>query len=357
VDSAATFTPALRLSEGFYRDVVRDLLRGTPHSAAHLGEGSDVLGFDTQRSKDHGWGIRLQVFVADQDVDAVRERIDAGVADQYADSSVRYLKWQTGKVEHHMEVSIRAEWFIALLGFDPLEGVTTPQWLGLPHQLLLEATGGAVFHDDSGELTVTRERLAWYPQDEWLWIMACQWSLIGSTLPFVGRASEVDDEVGSRLVAAKIARWFMKLFLLQERRYAPYDKWLGSAVRRLGDGETLTSLVAAVLDAGDYSQREAALARICEAALRRHNSTGFTEAVKAEIGPHRVGIADAVRPYRVMDTTPIVQACLDRVDNPSLRGLNLVGALDQLVDASDPLIHFTDWPTLLAAIYEAKLAD
>lgn len=51
------FVPGLELSRHFYVEAVRPLLDeaapGIPHSAARLGSGSEVLGFDTARSADH----------------------------------------------------------------------------------------------------------------------------------------------------------------------------------------------------------------------------------------------------------------------------------------------------------------
>jgi hypothetical protein len=47
---AADFVAGLDLSRGFYSDVVAPLMAGRRHSAARLGEGSEVLGFDTPRS-------------------------------------------------------------------------------------------------------------------------------------------------------------------------------------------------------------------------------------------------------------------------------------------------------------------
>ena len=58
------FLPGLELAGQFYADVVRPLLDeqfpGLCYSAALLGPGSEVLGFDSARSTDHDWGPRLQ---------------------------------------------------------------------------------------------------------------------------------------------------------------------------------------------------------------------------------------------------------------------------------------------------------
>lgn len=42
-------------------------------------------------------------------------------------------------------------------------------------------------------------------------------------------------------------------------------------------------------------------------------------------------------------------------EDPALKRLNLVGAIDQMCETSDPLIHFTDWPLRLSSFYEEKL--
>jgi len=62
----AGFVPGVRLAGEFYAEVVRPLLEaefpGLPYAAALIGAGSEVLGFDTERSTDHDWGPRLLVF-------------------------------------------------------------------------------------------------------------------------------------------------------------------------------------------------------------------------------------------------------------------------------------------------------
>src|SRR6185312_3039441 len=70
--AAGGFLPGRELSAAFHAEVVGPLLAGVPHSAALLGYGSDVLGYDTPVSTDHGWGPRMQVFVAPEHVDGAR---------------------------------------------------------------------------------------------------------------------------------------------------------------------------------------------------------------------------------------------------------------------------------------------
>lgn len=74
------FLPGLELNERYFFEVVKPLLDdhypGLRYSAALIGYGSDVLGFDTEQSMDHNWGPRLQLFLTEQDVAEFASRID-----------------------------------------------------------------------------------------------------------------------------------------------------------------------------------------------------------------------------------------------------------------------------------------
>src|SRR5260370_20606727 len=67
----AAFLAGLELARLFYVEVVRPMLDhefpDLRHTAALIGPGSEVLGFDSARSTDHNWGPRLQVFLTDED--------------------------------------------------------------------------------------------------------------------------------------------------------------------------------------------------------------------------------------------------------------------------------------------------
>ena len=74
---AVQFSPGLELSERFYLDAVRPILDecfpGLTYSAALIGYGSDVIGFDDPQSTDHMWGPRLYLFLPEERVETDRE--------------------------------------------------------------------------------------------------------------------------------------------------------------------------------------------------------------------------------------------------------------------------------------------
>jgi len=322
------FVPGIELARAFYEEVVAQLVGDTPHAAALLGTASEVLGFDTPRSTDHGWGPRLQVFVSRADRPRISRAIDDGLPVEFQGWPTRF-GWDDVPVSHHVVVTTPGDWLQARLGFDPRTGIATKHWLATPQQILLEVTRGAVFHDGLGDLTTAREELAWYPDEVWLWLLACQWGRIDQEEPFVGRTAEVGDELGSRIVAARVVRDVMRMCFLQERRYAPYSKWLGSAFRELDAYKVLGDRLLDVLAATGYEARETALVDVVQTLAARHNALRITARVDESVGLFHG------RPFRVLGSGRFVDACLERVSDPWLRSLPLTGAVDQFVDSTD----------------------
>jgi hypothetical protein len=339
------FIPGIELARGFYADAVAPLVADVPHSAALLGWGSDVLGFDTPRSTDHGWGPRLQLFVEERDVTALDGLLDARLPDSYRGWPVRF-GWDEHPVVKRVEVTPLAPWLEQQLGLDPRPALTFRDWLTMPQQSLLEVTAGGVFHDGLGELTPLRESLAWYPDEVWLWVLACQWRRLDQEEPFVGRAAEVGDDLGSRLVAARLVRDLMRLCLLLERRYVPYNKWLGTAFGKLDADRALHRPLADAVAASDFPAREAALVLAFEEVARRHNALGLTEELDVTVRLFHG------RPFRVLASQRFADACYERLSDPWLRSLPPIGAIDQFVDSTD-VVSYPPRARRTAAMYEA----
>ncbi|WP_442811624.1 DUF4037 domain-containing protein [Streptomyces sp. NBC_01288] len=329
-----TFLPGLELSRRFYTEAVRPLLEDAapdiPHSAARIGGGSEVLGYDTPRSTDHEWGPRLQLFLRPRDVPRHAGRIRHHLAEHLPktfhgyptnfaptpDGEVRVMKSTTGPVHHRVEVTHTTAWFKATLGFDPTHDITTADWLATPTQLLAEVTGGAVFHDGLHELGPARHALRWYPQDAWLHVLARQWNRISQEEAFVGRCGEVGDELGSATAAAGLTRTLMRLCLLMDRRYPPYNKWLGTAFARTTAGHRLIPVLTAALSATDWHTREKHLAYAYEAAAGIHNQLNLTDRVDPTTRPYHS------RPFRVLHAERFTKALTARISDPTLRDLS-----------------------------------
>jgi hypothetical protein len=324
------FTPGIELSGAFYRDAVRPLLGDRPHAAGLLGWGSEVLGFDSARSTDHGWGPRLLVLVGAADIAAVRAAVAAGLPETFAGHPVRY-GWDDVPVDHHVTVTTLPEWLFEQLGVDATRGMGVADWLATPQQRLLGVIGGAVYADHGGGLERVRRELAWYPDQVWRWLLACQWRRLAQEEAFVRRASEVGDELGSAVIAARLARDVMRLALLLARRYAPYGKWLGSAFARVEDADGLSGALERAVRAADRGEREAALAAAYVAIAERHNASGLTEPLDTRVRPYHG------RPAQVLMADRFADACLATVTDPALRALPLAGAVDQFVDSTDLL--------------------
>jgi hypothetical protein len=343
---AGPFVPGAELSARFYADAVRPLLADRRHAAALLGWGSDVLGHDTARSTDHGWGPRVLVFLdREDDAAGVLELLDSGLPDEFEGRPVRF-GWDSTPVMHHVTVTTLPAWLTSHLGVDATAGMSTTDWLVTPQMRLLGVVAGRVHADPDGVLRQARRRLEWYPDQVWRWLLACQWHRLAQEEAFVARTAEVGDEIGAAVIAARLARDAMRLALLLDRRYAPYSKWLGTAFARGRHDDELPRHLADAVHAAAPGPREEALAEAYLALARRHAAARLTEPVDARIGKYHD------RPARVLMADRFTEALLATVSDEGLRGLPLVGGVDQLVDSADVLSDPARYRRL-APVYEA----
>ena len=336
------FVRGLQLSALFYDEAVKPLLATllppSAYAAALLGPGSEVLGYDTPLSTDHDWGPRLLLFLAAHhdpaDIprleDALRQRLPPTFYGFPTRFALSHDAPGTAP-RHHVTVQTVRAYVAAHLGLDPSAAWRPADWLRVPQQTLLELTAGAVYHDGPGELTALRARLAFYPHELWLYLMAAQWRRIAQQEAFVGRAGDVGDELGSRLLAASIVRDLMRLCFLIERRYAPYSKWVGAAFARLACGPALGPLLAHVLQAEEWHMREAALAAAYAAVVERHNGLGLTASMEATVTPYYT------RPYLVIQAGRVADALHAAIADPAVRFLPAYGGIDQVSDNTDLL--------------------
>jgi hypothetical protein len=208
-----------------------------------------------------------------------------GLPELFQGWPVRY-GWDAVQVDHHVTVTCVSDWLVEQLGVDATLGMSLADWLVTPQQRILGVVAGAVYADDRGELAGVRAELAWYPDQVWRWLLAAQWRRLAQEEAFVHRTSEVGDELGSAVIAGRLARDIMRLALLLERRYAPYGKWLGSAFARLDQTDGLGRHLKDAVHAPGLEQREAALSAAYVAVARRHDRAGLTEPLDPTLRPY-----------------------------------------------------------------------
>ena len=335
----------IELSQRFYRELVSPFLAGEfpglAHAGALIGYGSELLGFDDAMSQDHNWGPRVLIFVTEADF----ERSARSVIDRFTNTAPQdflgvpigfanrphpppHSAGAIGDIRHGLEMWTIERHLQGLLAIAPEEPANNIGWLALSEQRLLTVTAGAVFRDDDGRLTALRARLSSFPRDVVLYKLACQWRRIAEEQAFVGRTGLVGDDVGSRIIAARLARDVMRMAFLIEGRYAPYPKWFGSAFARLRCAPELTPHLSAALAADDWRDREAALAQAYFTLARLHCERGLAGDFEPAIGPYYG------RPFTVINAEDIIAAIRREIADPALQALPVIGSLDQVTDST-----------------------
>ncbi len=347
------FIKGLELSELFYADAIRPILaRRFPsigYSAARIGPGSEVLGFDTPQSMDHDWGPRLMLFLAEADWQVQRDQIDQSLRQELprqvhgyptnfrrGEDCTTVIATSDGEPFQHgvMFLTVRG-FFSYVLNFDPTSDVRAKDWVSVPEYYLLMLTAGRVFHDGLGELEPIRARLRYYPREVWLYLLAAQWRRIAQEEAFMGRCGQVGDDLGSRLVAARLVRDLMRLCFLMERQYAPFIKWFGSAFAQLKCAGNLLPTFTQVLEADSWQKREEYLATAYEFVARMHNALGITESLSTEVSPYYT------RPFLVIHADRFAQAIRAVITSEEVKALpEHLGSVDQFVDSTDAMNRF-----------------
>ena len=336
------FIPGLQLSQFFYAEAVQPLLAihfpTVVYSAGLLGAGSEVLGFDTAQSTDHDWGPRLLLFLAEVDhkryQPEINQMLRRELPHQIHGYPTDFATTGDAAVNHRVRILTVQDFLGELLSFNPTHEPLVAEWLTFPEQMLRSVTGGRVFHDGLGELTRIRAMLHYYPHDVWLYLLACQWRRIAQEEAFMGRCGQVGDELGSRLVAARLVRDLMRLCFLMERQYAPYIKWFGTAFAQLRCAAELGPILQQALAANDWQAREKYLTTAYEFVAQMHNALGITAPLPTQVSSYYD------RPFLVLHSDNFVEAIRAAIGSEEVWALPAhIGSIDQFVDSTDVLSH------------------
>lgn len=355
------FIKGLELSELLYREAVEPILAARfsalTYSAALIGSGSEVLGFDTPQSMDHDWGPRLMLFLGETDHKAYRREIDKTLRQElpgeihgyptnfgrHEDGTAVMTAADGDPINHGVMFLVVERFCKRVLGFDPTGDIQALDWVTVPQYHLLMLTAGRVFHDGLGQLRPIRARLRYYPDEVWFYLLAAQWRRIAQEEAFMGRCGQVGDELGSRLIAARLVRDLVHLCFLMERRYTPFVKWFGSAFAQLNCARDLVPVLTGVLEANSWEERQAHLTTAYQAVAGMHNTLSITEPLTTEVSPFHA------RPFLVIQADRFVDAIQAEIQSEEVLALpEHLGSIDQLVDGTDALKHLERFRAIYA---------
>ena len=359
------FAPGLVLAEGFFHKEVEPILGsrypGLQYSAALIGMGSEVHGFDTEMSTDHHWGPRAMLFLHPDDFGSKRDAIRTSLSNElpttclgystnfskHPEDNVQILRPITsGPINHQVETYTIEGFFTDYLNIEISKGLQPADWLTLPHHRLRSVTSGRVFRDDIG-LEKARTQFSWYPHDVWLYILASAWARVGQEEHLMGRAGSVGDENGSAIIGSRLVRDIMRLAFLMERKYPPYPKWFGTAFSQLRAAAELEPILASVLHATSWRERETGLCDAYSILIKNHNSLGITAPLSAEVSQFWG------RPFQVIWGEKIAKTIVQCIKDPAVVPLTkrrLIGSIDLISDNTD-LLEGKSFRVAMKALY------
>ncbi len=348
------FIHGLELARALHQEALRPILvRRYPrlrYSAALIGSGSEVLGYDDAMSTDHHWGPRLLLFLSERDYKACAAPLAQALGQELpytfmdyptnfsapktggGDQGTHLLEpIDTGPINHRIEIFTLDGFMRAYLGIGLDTELTATDWLSLPQQKLLGFTSGAVFHDELA-LQAIRARLRFYPDAVWRYLLLCGWQRIGQDEHLAPRAGFVGDELGAALIAGRLVRSIMQLCFLMERRYAPYPKWFGTAFAELDCASELSPILRAIQSAGDFRDRERHLCAAYALLNRRHNALQLTPEIAPAVAPFHE------RGFLVSNAWRYCEALADSITDKAVKQIAakwLIGSIDQFSDNTD----------------------
>ena len=349
----------LDFNRAFFFEAIEPIIsREVPdlrYAAGLIGVGSEVLGYDDSTSPDHHWGPRVLLFLSVDDhnkhFQAVWNVLAEELPYRFQGYSTHFnptdrekgTSWhreqiRSGPVNHLVEVLPLEGYCQNYLGIKPEDPLTPEVWLTIPGQKLRTFTGGEIYRDDPGNLTELRKKLAYYPDQVWLYLLAAAWARIGQEEHFLGRTGYRDDDLGSRLIAARLVHDLMNLCFLMERVYPPYSKWFGTAFKELNCASKLLPIFLDVLSSDTWQERENAIAPAYEYVADAFNELGLVEPLPAKVSQFHN------RPFKVIWADHRVSRLFNIIQDPvvkAIRDRTLVGSVEQL-STSTSLLSNTD---------------
>ena len=342
------FIKGLDLCEGFFFDKAKTILDkyypNLKYTAGLIGYGSDVLGYDDAVSTDHMWGPRFYMFLDEEDID-LKDEIFKTLSDHLPytykgfsvnftepdmnDNGVQHPEFiNAGNVNPLIFIETFSDYLTEQLGTDDFDNIKPLEWLAFSEHRLLSLVSGKLFVDG---LNIADEinKIKYYPKDTKLYLIASNWDIIASEQAFVKRCGDVGDDIGSRIICARIAERLMRLCFLYKDTFAPYCKWFGTAFNKLDIDDNIKQLISNVLSADNLHKREDYLVEAQKAVAEMHNASELTETVDFTIETY------FGRNIKVIFADKFSEATANKLKDTEFENIPLIGSFSQIGGLSE----------------------
>ena len=301
----------LELSKAFYEECGRPMLEAQfpellPRLAIGLfGAGSECFGFDDETSRDHDFEPGFRILLPDESV--VDRRSEFLLERAYAKLPRRFRGVEraalspVGGARHG--VIRTAEFFEKTVGAP--DGILSVRaWLTIPEQALAEATNGAVFRDDWGEVTRIRQSLARFPEDVRRKRLAGQLLLMGQSGQYnYPRCLAHGETAAAQLSAGEFVKSALSALFLLNGRYLPSSKWSFRALRALPEGAALAAPLERLLTTGNDAEaareKTALIERVSAAVTALLRAQELSDLPGDELEQHAYAVNDRIRDAQV----------------------------------------------------------
>ena len=297
----------LELSRAFYEAHGKPMLEENfpnllPFLAVGLfGSGSECFGYDDDISRDHDYEPGFCIFLPGEDIVSRREEFLLERA--YAKLPRRFMGLErsimlpVGGARHGV---FRTGDFFRRMTGSPDGSLELLQWLSIPEQALAEATNGALFLDNYGEVSRIRQALSGFPEDIRLKRLAGHLLLMAQSGQYnYRRCLQHGESAAAQLAVTEFVRSCLSVIFLLNCRYQPFYKWAFRALRELPLLSSLAPSLEELLTTGNNAEqaerKAAAIEDISARILFELSAQSLTRVSGAELERHAYSVNDRIR--------------------------------------------------------------
>lgn len=195
-------------------------------AAGLVGEGSEVLGFDDELSRDHDWGPSFCIWLTDEDYQEFGGLLHLA----YGRLSGDYLGFPPRKVSEggggRVGVIRISDFYRGYTGLSRVPE-TACEWLRIPETMLAKAVGGQVFVDGPGEFTrIRQELLDYYPSEVRLKKISHRAAVMAQSGQYnYLRCLKRGENVAAACALSEFTNAACSMVYLLNKKYMPFYKW------------------------------------------------------------------------------------------------------------------------------------